>query len=159
MENSVTLSLVEYEMLAGIKKDFDEKLKSELKRRNDIDRAFVLRDRDEYVRRSELLFKEKTDAQERIRKVSEENVKLRVELDMLKGKLETLTGVVAHSKWSEEESERKLNEAKAEIRKRDKNEKTFLDEINRIRRERNRALARYDDLLGRGLFARIFNRG
>lgn len=140
MENTVTLSLVEYEMLAGIKKDFDEKLNSELKRLNDADRAFVLRDRDEYVRRAELLFKEKIDAQEKIRKVSEENVKLRTELDMIKGKIETLAGIVAHSKLSEEE-----------------NEKTLLDEINLLREERNRALARYDAVLGRGLFARIFN--
>ena len=140
MENTVTLSLVEYEMLAGIKKDFDEKLKSELKRLNDVDRAFVLRDRDEYVRRAELLFKEKTDAQEKIRKVSEENVKLRTELDMIKGKIETLAGIVAHSKLSEEE-----------------NEKTLLDEINLLREERNKAMARYGALLERGLFARIFN--
>lgn len=131
MENTVTLSLVEYEMLAGIKKDFDEKLNSELKRLNDADRAFVLRDRDEYVRRAELLFKEKTEAQEKIRKVSEENVKLRVELDMLKGKLETLT----------------------------ENEKALLDEIDFLHEKRNEALAQYDALLGRRLFARIFNRG
>lgn len=142
MENTVTLSLVEYETLAGIKKDFDEKLKSELKRLNDADRAFVLRDRDEYVRRAELLFKEKTEAQEKIRKVSEENVQLRVELDMLKGKIETLSGIVAHSKLSEEE-----------------NEKSLLNEISLLREERNKALARYYALLGRGLFARIFNRG
>ena len=142
MENTVTLSLVEYEMLAGIKKDFDEKLKSELKRLNDADRAFVLRDRDEYVRRAELLFKEKTEAQEKIRKVSEENVKLRVELDMLKGKIETLAGIVANSKLSEEE-----------------NEKSLLKEINLLREDRNKAMDRYYTLLERGLFARIFNRG
>ena len=140
MENTVTLSLVEYEMLAGIKKDFDEKLKAELKRLNDADRAFVLRDRDEYVRRAELLFKEKTDAQEKVRKVSDENVKLRIELDMLKGKIETLAGLVAHSKLNEEE-----------------NKKTLLDEINLLREERNKAMAKYNALLGRRLFARIFN--
>lgn len=183
MEGSVTIPIEEYELLTGIKKDFDEKLKSELKRMNEADRAFVLRDRDEYVRRNERLLKENSEKAEELRKVAEMNVRLRIELDGLKGKLETLAGIVAHSKWSEEESERELNEAKAEIGRRDENEKTLRETVNRLRKERADALNAVDQLkaeivnlkgridaachmdnvhverlMGRGLLARVLNR-
>lgn len=86
MEGTVTIPIEEYELLAGIKKGFDEKLKSELKRMNEADRAFVLRDRDEYIRRNELLLQKKSEAREELRKVAETNVKLLLANDALIGR-------------------------------------------------------------------------
>ena len=151
MENTVQISLAEYEGLSRIKSDFDKELKSELKRLNDGDRAFVLRDRDEYVRRNEILLKEKTEAQEEVRRVSEANVKLRLERDSLFKDL-----VKARALRAIRESA--LETAESEIRKRIENEATLHETVNRLREERRELLLERDALLGRGLFSRILNR-
>ena len=80
MEGTVTIPIHEYELLASVKKDVDERLKSELKRMNEADRAFVLRDRDEYIRRNESLEAENRRLQDSISKMSRSNIKLRLDL-------------------------------------------------------------------------------
>lgn len=151
MEGTVTIPLREYELLADVRKNFDEKLESELKRMNETDRIFVLRDRDEYVRRNESLVKENSEKAEEIRKVSEENVRLRGELDKTKadlGRAEKLC-TLAHEG---------LDAAEGEFKKRDENEKTLRETVVRLREERSELLLQRDALLDRGLLARIFNR-
>ena len=164
MEGSVTIPIEEYELLTGIKKDFDEKLKSELKRMNEGDRVFVLRDRDEYVRRNERLLKENSEKAEELRKVAEANVKLRHMRDSM---FNDLVKERAHKTILEA----RLDTAEQEIKRRDENEKTLRETVNRLRKERADALNERDEavegrtelrghlqrLRRRGLFSRIFN--
>lgn len=151
MEGTVTIPIAEYELLTGIKNDFDGKLKSELKRMNEADRAFVLRDRDEYVRHNERLLKENAEAQEEIRKVSEANVKLRLDLDKIKAALDKVekSRALAHME---------IDTAESETKKRIKNEAALNETITRLREERRELLLERDAILGRGIFSRIFNR-
>ena len=151
MEGSVTIPIREYELLAGVKKDFDERLKSELKRMNEADRAFVLRDRDEYVRRNERLLKENSEKAEEIREASEMNVKLR-------GMRDSMLDDLAEERASKAILEARLDAAEQEAKRRDDNEKTLLDEVRRLREERRELLLANDALAGRGFFARLFNR-
>lgn len=151
MEGSVTIPIEEYELLTGIKKDFDEKLKSELKRMNDGDRAFVLRDRDEYVRRNERLLKENSEKAEELRKVAEMNVKLRHMRDSM---FNDLVKERAHKTILEA----RLDTAEQEIKKRDENEKTLRETVNNLRETRRQLLLDNDALISRGFFARLFNR-
>ena len=151
MEGSVTIPIKEYELLTGVKKDFDERLKSELKRMNEADRAFVLRDRDEYVRRNERLLKENSEKAEEIREVSEANVKLRLDLSKAKADLHKVEKLHALARMG-------LDTAEREIKKRIKNEATLNGTVTRLREERRKLLLERDAILGRGIFSRIFNR-
>lgn len=158
MENTVTITLDEWQRLDGLDKQFDEKLKAAVEARIDAERIFVLRDRDEYVRRNESLLKENVKMEETIAEVSGANVKLRADLEKAKRKVDSLTGIVSHFGWSEDAIKHELESAKAELEKRDENEKTLRDTVNRLREERRELLLERDELLGRGLWSRILNR-
>lgn len=154
MEGSVTIPIEEYELLTGIKKDFDGTLKSELKRMNEGDRVFVLRDRDEYVRRNERLLKENSENSEKaeeLRKVAEMNLRLRHMRDSM---FNDLVKERAHKTILEA----RLDTAEQEIKKRDENEKTLRETVNDLSETLCQLLLDNDALIGRGLFARLFNR-
>ena len=151
MEGTVTVPMREYELLTGIKKDFDERLKSELKRMNEADRAFVLRDRDEYVRRNEALEAENRRLRDSVSETSGLNVRLRLDLDEAEGRRAGLERDLVLARMAADAA---AKGAKA----RDGVEKALRDAVYGLRRERRDLLLERDALLGRGLLARVFNR-
>ena len=151
MEGTITIPIHEYELLAGIKKDFDERLKSELKRMNEADRAFVLRDRDEYVRRNEALEAENRRLRDSVSETSGLNVRLRLDLDEAKARRAELERDLGLARM-------KADAIAEGVKTRYGVERALRDAVNGLRKERRDLLLERDAILGRGLLARIFNR-
>ena len=137
MENTVTITLAEWQRLDGLDRQFDEKLKSAVKERIDAERAFVLRDRDEYVRRNDHL--------------EAENRWLRLDLGKAEKRIADLEGALRIASAA-------VDVAKEEARKRNETEKTLREEIDDLREEIGDLVIKRDALLGRGLWSRILNR-
>ena len=150
MENTVTISLAEWQRLDGIDQQFDEKLKAAVKERIDAERAFVLRDRDEYVRRNDHLEAENRRLHDSAAETSGTNVKLRLDLGKAEKRIADLEGALKIASVA-------VDVAKEEAKKNAEAEKALRDEVGNLRKERLDLLLERDDLLGRGLFARIFN--
>lgn len=150
MENTVTITLAEWQRLDGLDRQFDEKLKAAVKENIDAERAFVLRDRDEYVRRNDHLEAENRRLHDSAAETSGINVKLRLDLGKAEKRIADLEGALGAAHAA-------VDLAKKEAKKRDMIENALRDEINCLREE-CRSLARERDrLLDRGLFARIFD--
>ena len=150
MENTVTISLAEWQRLDGLDRQFDEKLKSAVKERIDAERAFVLRDRDEYVRRNDHLEAENRRLHDSAAETSGTNVKLRIDLGKAEKRIADLEGALRIASTA-------VDVVKEKARKNVETEKALREEIDDLREERRDLLLERDDLLGRGLFARIFN--
>ena len=151
MEGTVTIPIREYELLMEIRKDFDERLKSELKRMGETDRAFVLRDRDEYVRRNEALEAENRRLRDSVSETSGLNARLRLDLDKAEARRAELERGLGLARMA-------ADAAAEDDKTRDGVEKALRDAVDGLRRERRDLLLERDALLGRGLLARIFNR-
>lgn len=150
MENSVNISLAEWQRLDGLDRQFDEKLKAAVRERIDAERAFVLRDRDEYVRRNDHLEAENRRLQDSVAKATGTNVKLRLDLDKAERRIADLEGALGAAHAA-------VDLAKEEAKKRDMIEDALRNEVNCIREERRNLVRERDRLLDRGLFDRIFN--
>ena len=150
MENTVTITLAEWQRLDGLDRQFDEKLKSAVKERIDAERAFVLRDRDEYVRRNDHLEAENRRLHDSAAETSGTNVKLRLDLGKAEKRIADLEGALRIASAA-------VDVAKEEARKRNETENGLRVKINCLRDECSSLLRERDALLGRGLFARIFN--
>ena len=150
MENTVTISLAEWQRLDGLDRQFDEKLKAAVRESIDAERAFVLRDRDEYVRRNDHLEAENRRLHDSVAETGGINVKLRLDLGRAEKRLADLEGALGAAHAA-------VDLAKKEAKKRDMIENGLRVEIDCLREE-CRSLARERDrLLDRGLFARIFD--
>ena len=132
MENTatITLTLAEWQRLDGLDRQFDEKLKSAVKERIDAERAFVLRDRDEYVRRNDHLEAENRRLHDSAAETSGTNVKLRLDLGKAEKRIADLEGALGIANTA----------------------------VNCLREERRSLIRERDALLGRGLWSRILNR-
>ena len=150
MENTVTITLAEWQRLDGLDQQFDEKLSAAVKEKIDSERAFVLRDRDEYVRRNDHLEAENRKLQDSVAKATGANVKLRLDLDKAERRIADLEGALKIASAA-------VDVAKEEDRKRDKVENGLRVEINDLRKEVGDLVMERERLLGRGLFARIFD--
>ena len=151
MENTVTITLAEWQRLDGLDRQFDEKLKSAVKERIDAERAFVLRDRDEYVRRNDHLEAENRRLHDSAAETSGTNVKLRLDLGKAEKRIADLEGALRIASAA-------VDVAKEEARKSDETEKTLREEIDDLHAERRSLIRERDALLRRGLFDRILNR-
>lgn len=151
MENTVTITLAEWQRLDGLDKQFDEKLKSAVEARIDAERIFVLRDRDEYIRRNEKLQVENQRLRDSVAEPVGLNVKLRMELEKTKADLDKVEKFHALTRMG-------IDTAESEIKKHIENEKTLRETVNRLREERCELIQERDSILGRGLFSRLFNR-
>ena len=151
MENTVTISLAEWQRLDGLDRQFDEKLNSAVKERIDAERAFVLRDRDEYVRRNDRLEAENRRLRDSAAETSGTNVKLRLDLGKAEKRIADLEGALRIASAA-------VDVAKEEARKRNETEKTLREEIDDLREEIGDLVIKRDALLGRGLWSRILNR-
>ena len=148
--NTVTITLAEWQRLDGLDRQFDEKLKAAVRENIDAERTFVLRDRDEYVRRNEQLRGENQRLQDSVAKATGTNVKLRLDLDKAERRIADLEGALRIASAA-------ADVAKEDARKHDEAENELRDKVNCLREE-CRSLARErDKLLDRGLFDRIFN--
>lgn len=150
MENTVTISLAEWQRLDGLDRQFDEKLKSAVKERIDAERSFVLRDRDEYVRRNDHLEAENRRLHDSAAETSGTNVKLRLDLGKAEKRIADLEGALRIASAA-------VDVAKEEARKRNETENGLRVTINDLHKEVGDLVAERDRILGRGLFARIFN--
>lgn len=150
MENTVTISLAEWQRLDGLDRQFDEKLKAAVKERIDAERSFVLRDRDEYVRRNDHLEAENRRLHDSVAETSGTNVKLRLDLGKAEKRIADLEGALRIASAA-------VDVAKEEARKRNETENGLRITINDLHKEVGDLVAERDRLLGRGLFARIFN--
>ena len=150
MENTVTIALDEWKRLDGLDKQFDEKLSAAVKERIDSERAFVLRDRDEYVRRNDHLEAENRKLQDSVAKATEANVKLRLDLDKAEKRLADLENALKIASAA-------VDVTKEKIKKYDETEKTLRGVIDDLHKEVVDLVTERDRLLGRGLFARIFD--
>lgn len=150
MENTVTITLTEWQRLDGLDKQFDEKLKSAVKERIDAERAFVLRDRDEYVRRNDHLEAENRRLHDSAAETSGTNVKLRLDLGKAEKRIADLEGALRIASAA-------VDVAKEEAKKNVETEKTLREVIDDLHKEIGDLVMKRDALLGRGLFARIFN--
>ena len=150
MENTVTITLAEWQRLDGLDKQFDEKLKSAVKERIDAERAFVLKDRDEYVRRNDHLEAENRRLHDSAAETSGTNVKLRLDLGKAEKRIADLEGALRIASAA-------VDVAKEEARKRNETEKTLREEIDDLREEIGDLVIKRDALLGRGLWSRILN--
>ena len=151
MENTVTITLAEWQRLDGLDRQFDEKLKSAVKERIDAERAFVLRDRDEYVRRSDRLEAENRRLRDSAAETSGTNVKLRLDLGKAEKRIADLEGALRIASVA-------VDVAKEEARKRNETETGLRVTINYLHEEHRSLIRERDALLGRGLFDRILNR-
>ena len=151
MENTVTITLAEWQRLDGLDRQFDEKLKSAVKERIDAERAFVLRDRDEYVRRNDHLEAENRRLHDSAAETSGTNVKLRLDLGKAEKRIADLEGALRIASAA-------VDVAKEEARKRNETEKTLREVIDDLREEIGDLVIKRDALLGRGLWSRILNR-
>ena len=150
MENTVTITLAEWQRLDGLDRQFDEKLKSAVKERIDAERAFVLKDRDEYVRRNDHLEAENRRLHDSAAETSGTNVKLRLDLGKAEKRIADLEGALRIASAA-------VDVAKEEARKRNETEKTLREEIDDLREEIGDLVIKRDALLGRGLWSRILN--
>ena len=150
MENTVTITLAEWKRLDGLDQQFDEKLKAAVKERIDAERTFVLRDRDEYVRRNESLRDENRKLQDSVAKATGANVKLRLDLDKAERRIADLEGALGAAHAA-------VDLAKKEVKKRDEVETKLRAMIDVLHKELGELVAERDSLLSRGLFARIFD--
>lgn len=150
MENTVTIALAEWQRLDGLDRQFDEKLKAAVKERIDADRAFVLRDRDEYVRRNDSLRGENQRLRDSAEETAKTNVKLRLDIGRAEKRIADLEGALGIASVA-------ADVAKEDAKKRSDTETALRDKVNCLREECSSLLRERDDLLGRGLFARIFN--
>ena len=150
MENTVTITLAEWQRLDGLDRQFDEKLKAAVKERIDSERAFVLRDRDEYVRRNESLRDENRRLQDSVAKATEANVRLRLDLDKAEKRIADLEGALKIASAA-------VDVTKEKIKKCDEVENALRTTIDDLRKEVGDLVTERDRLLGRGLFARIFD--
>ena len=150
MENTVTITLAEWQRLDGLDRQFDEKLKSAVKERIDAERAFVLRDRDEYVRRNDHLEAENRRLHDSAAETSGTNVKLRLDLGKAEKRIADLEGALRIASAA-------VDVAKEEARKRDETENGLRVTINCLHEERRSLIRERDALLGRGLWSRILN--
>ena len=151
MENTVTITLAEWQRLDGLDRQFDEKLKSAVKERIDAERAFVLRDRDEYVRRSDRLEAENRRLRDSAAETSGTNVKLRLDLGKAEKRIADLEGALRIASVA-------VDVAKEEARKRNETETGLRVTINYLHEEHRSLVRERDALLGRGLWSRILNR-
>ena len=151
MENTVTITLAEWQRLDGLDRQFDEKLKSAVKERIDAERAFVLRDRDEYVRRNDNLEAENRRLRDSAAETSGTNVKLRLDLGKAEKRIADLEGALRIASAA-------VDVAKEEARKRNETENGLRVTINYLHEEHRSLIRERDALLGRGLFDRILNR-
>ena len=151
MENTVTISLAEWQRLDGLDRQFDEKLKSAVKERIDAERAFVLRDRDEYVRPNDRLEAENPRLRDSAAETSGTNVKLRLDLGKAEKRIADLEGALRIASAA-------VDVAKEEARKSNETENSLRVTINCLHEERRSLIRERDALLGRGLFDRILNR-
>ena len=151
MENTVTITLAEWQRLDGLDRQFDEKLKSAVKERIDAERAFVLRDRDEYVRRNDHLEAENRRLHDSAAETSGTNVKLRLDLGKAEKRIADLEGALRIASAA-------VDVAKEEARKSNETENGLRVTINCLHEERRSLIRERDSLLGRGLFDRILNR-
>ena len=150
MENTVTITLAEWQRLDGLDRQFDEKLSAAVKERIDAERAFVLRDRDEYVRRNDHLEAENRRLHDSAAETSGINVKLRLDLGKAEKRIADLEGDLGAAHAA-------VDLAKEEARKRDMIENALRNEVNYFREECRSLAGERDRLLDRGLFARIFD--
>lgn len=148
--NTVTITLAEWQRLDGLDRQFDEKLSAAVKERIDAERAFVLRDRDEYVRRNDHLEAETRKLQDSVAETSGTNVKLRLDLGKAEKRIADLEGALRIASAA-------VDAAKEEARKRNETENGLRVTINDLHKEVGDLVAERDRILGRGLFARIFN--
>lgn len=148
--NTVTITLAEWQRLDGLDRQFDEKLSAAVKERIDSERAFVLRDRDEYVRRNDHLEAENRKLQDSVAETSGTNVKLRLDLGKAEKRIADLEGALRIASAA-------VDVAKEEARKRNETENGLRVTINDLHKEVGDLVAERDRILGRGLFARIFN--
>ena len=150
MENTVTITLAEWQRLDGLDRQFDEKLKAAVRESIDAERTFVLRDRDEYVRRNEKLRDENQRLQDSVEKATGTNDRLRLDLDKAERRIAGLEGGLGAAHAA-------VDLAKKEARKRDMVENGLRVKIDCLREECRSLLRERDSLIGRGLFARIFD--
>ena len=151
MENTVTITLAEWQRLDGLDRQFDEKLKAAVKERIDSERAFVLRDRDEYVRRNDHLEAENKRLKDSVAETAGINAKLRLDLGRAEKRIADLEGGLGIASAA-------VDVAKEKTKKSDETEKTLRKVIDDLHGEIGDLVEERDRLLGRGLFARIFNR-
>ena len=151
MENTVTITRTEWQRLDGVDKQFDEKLKSAVKERIDAERAFVLRDRDEYVRRNDHLEAENRRLHDSAAETSGTNVKLRLDLGKAEKRIADLEGALRISSTA-------VDVAKEEARRRNETENALRVKIDNLHEEYRSLIRERDALLGRGLLDRILNR-
>ena len=150
MENTVTITLAEWQRLDGLDRQFDEKLKSAVKERIDSERTFVLRDRDEYVRRNDHLEAENRRLKDSVAETAGINVKLRLDLGKAEKRISDLEGGLRIASAA-------VDVAKEKTKKSDETENALRITINDLHKEVGDLIMERDRLLGRGLFARIFN--
>ena len=148
---TITLTLAEWQRLDGLDRQFDEKLKSAVRERIDAERAFVLRDRDEYVRRNDNLEAENRRLHGSAAETSGTNVKLRLDLGKAEKRIADLEGALRIASAA-------VDVAKEEARKSNETENGLRVTINCLHEERRSLIRERDALLGRGLFDRILNR-
>ena len=151
MENTVTITLAEWQRLDGLDRQFDEKLKSAVKERIDAERAFVLRDRDEYVRRNDHLEAENRRLHDSAAETSGTNVKLRLDLGKAEKRIADLEGALRIASTA-------VDVAKEEARKSDETENALRVKIDCLHEECRRLIRERNAILRRGLFDRILNR-
>ena len=151
MENTVTITLAEWQRLDGLDSQFDDKLKAAVKERIDAERAFVLRDRDEYVRRNDHLEAENRLLHDSAAETSGTNVKLRLDLGKAEKRIADLEGALRIASAA-------VDVAKEEARKSNETENGLRVTINCLHEERLNLIRERDALLRRGLFDRILNR-
>ena len=150
MENTVTITLAEWQRLDGLDRQFDEKLKAAVRESIDAERAFVLRDRDEYVRRNESLRAENQRLRDSVDKTDGVNVKLRLDLGKAEKRIADLEGALGIASAA-------VDVAKEKTKKSDETEKTLRETVDDLHGEIGDLVEERDRLIGRGLFARIFN--
>ena len=148
--NTVTITLAEWQRLDGLDRQFDEKLSAAVKERIDAERAFVLRDRDEYVRRNDHLEAENRRLQDSVAETAGTNVKLRLDLGKAEKRITDLEGALGAAHAA-------VDLAKEDARKHDETEDALRDKVNCLREECRNLARERDRLLDRGLFDRIFN--
>lgn len=150
MENTVTIALAEWQRLDGLDRQFDEKLKAAVRERIDSERAFVLRDRDEYVRRNESLRAENQRLRDSAEETSGTVNKLRLDLGSAERRITVLEGALGAAHAT-------VDMMKEKVKKNNETENALRVKIDRLREECGSLLRERDALLDRGLFARIFN--
>ena len=150
MENTVTITLAEWQRLDGLDQQFDEKLSAAVKERIDSERTFVLRDRDEYVRRNDHLEAENRKLQDSVAETAGTDVKLRLDLGKAEKRVADLEGALRIASAA-------VDVAKEEDKKRKETENGLRVTINDLHKEVGDLVMERDRILGRGLFARIFD--